>query len=95
MEPWDISKATFARNAGLRKTRRVCVFHDKDQENESTPLRLYVRLMCCPVNHCYPLLKASIDHTGIWLSANFYKLPAPLVSSIIFTPDGLFYTLWR
>lgn len=88
MEPWDISKAKAARNAGLRHTRRVCLFHDNDQENEALGSGQLSAVCLTDVVLCeyYCLLKASIGHTGRWLSTNFYKPPVPLASRIISKP---------
>lgn len=84
MEPWDISKATVARNAGLRNTRRVCVFHDKDQENEA----LHSAVCSTDVLPCESLLPSPQSQYRPHRNMAVCKL----VSRIIFSPDGLFYT---
>ncbi|KAK7175193.1 hypothetical protein R3I93_002178 [Phoxinus phoxinus] len=77
MEPWDVSNATVARSAGLRNTRRVCVFHDKDQENEalhsaecSTDVLPCESLLPSPQSQCWPHRKMAV-----------HKPPAPLLPS--------------
>lgn len=86
MEPWDISKATVARNAGLRNTRRVCVFHDNDQENEALRSGQLSAVCATDVLPCESLVLSPQSQYRPHRMMAVHKLPAPLVSRIIFSP---------